>query len=87
MNAATTSMTAERRLRNSQRGNLWTPAQSRSGRRLRRSRRSRAAHSSETVAPPLRFSPAAWAKLLWLRDAGPTEIGGFAVTPPRAEKP
>jgi len=29
----------------------------------------------------LRFTPTAWAKLLYLRDAGPTEIGGFGITP------
>ncbi|WP_339612800.1 hypothetical protein [uncultured Rubinisphaera sp.] len=28
----------------------------------------------------LRFSPYAWAKLLFLRDAGPTEVGGFGIT-------
>jgi proteasome lid subunit RPN8/RPN11 len=27
----------------------------------------------------LRFSPPAWAKLLFLRDQGPTEIGGFGI--------
>ena len=27
----------------------------------------------------LRFSPWAWAKLLYLRDIGPTEIGGFGI--------
>lgn len=27
----------------------------------------------------LRFSPYAWAKLLYLRDAGPTEVGGFGI--------
>src|SRR4051812_22435009 len=27
----------------------------------------------------LRFSPAAWAKLLFLRDAGDSEIGGFGI--------
>ena len=27
----------------------------------------------------LRFSPTAWAKLLFLRDAGQTEIGGFGI--------
>lgn len=32
-------------------------------------------------AKPLRFSPTAWAKLVYLRDAGPSEIGGFAITP------
>lgn len=30
----------------------------------------------------LRFSPTAWAKLVFLRDRGGTEIGGFALTPP-----
>jgi proteasome lid subunit RPN8/RPN11 len=30
--------------------------------------------------PTIRFTPYAWAKLLYLRDAGNTEIGGFAVT-------
>jgi hypothetical protein len=29
----------------------------------------------------LRFSPYAWAKLLFLRDAGDTEIGGFGIAP------
>jgi proteasome lid subunit RPN8/RPN11 len=29
--------------------------------------------------PSLRFSPPAWAKLLYLRDRGPTEVGGFAI--------
>lgn len=28
----------------------------------------------------LRFSPTAWAKLLFLRDLGPTEIGGFGIS-------
>jgi hypothetical protein len=32
--------------------------------------------------PTLRFSPPAWAKLLYLRDRGPTEIGGFGITVP-----
>lgn len=32
------------------------------------------------VAPTLRFTPHAWAKLLFLRDLGPTEIGGFGLT-------
>jgi len=37
-----------------------------------------------TIKRPLalRFSPYAWAKLLFFRDAGPTEIGGFGVTLP-----
>lgn len=30
--------------------------------------------------PALRFSPTAWAKLLCLRDEGPTEVGGFGIT-------
>ena len=32
--------------------------------------------------PALRFRPTAWAKLLYLRDAGDTEIGGFGITSP-----
>jgi proteasome lid subunit RPN8/RPN11 len=31
-------------------------------------------------AAVLRFSPTAWAKLLFLRDFGETEVGGFAIT-------
>ena len=30
--------------------------------------------------PSIRFSPSAWAKLLFLRDRGLTEIGGFGIT-------
>ena len=30
--------------------------------------------------PILRFSPTAWAKLLYFRDVGTTEIGGFGIT-------
>lgn len=29
--------------------------------------------------PTLRFSPTAWAKLLYLRDLGDTEVGGFGI--------
>lgn len=32
------------------------------------------------MAPILRFSPTAWAKLLFLRDVDDTEVSGFAVT-------
>jgi proteasome lid subunit RPN8/RPN11 len=31
-------------------------------------------------APVLRFSPTAWAKLLYFRDHGETEIGGFGIS-------
>ena len=34
------------------------------------------------AAPVLRFSPVAWAKLLYFRDRQETEVGGFAVTSP-----
>jgi hypothetical protein len=33
-----------------------------------------------TATPTLRFSPTAWAKLLFLRDYGDTEVGGFGIT-------
>ncbi|WP_013630399.1 MPN domain-containing protein [Rubinisphaera brasiliensis] len=32
--------------------------------------------------PALRFSPTAWAKLLYLRDYGPTEVGAFGISKP-----
>ncbi len=31
-------------------------------------------------SPTLRFSPTAWAKLLYLRDLGDSEVGGFGIT-------
>jgi len=37
--------------------------------------------TSPTRPQTLRFSPTAWAKLLYLRDAGDTEIGGFGISP------
>jgi hypothetical protein len=33
----------------------------------------------EPVSPVLRFSPTAWAKLLFFRDRGKSEIGGFGI--------
>ena len=32
------------------------------------------------LQPKLRLTPTTWAKLVYLRDAGPTEIGGFGVS-------
>ena len=32
------------------------------------------------LTPPLRLTPYAWAKLMFLRDYGPTEVGGFAIS-------
>ncbi len=32
-----------------------------------------------SLIPVLRFSPTAWAKLLFLRDSGETEVGGFGI--------
>ncbi len=40
----------------------------------------RQSRRQETPRPTLRFSPRAWSKLLFLRDVGRTEVGGFAVT-------
>ena len=31
-------------------------------------------------SPALRFSPTAWAKLLYLRDVGDSEVGGFGIS-------
>jgi len=36
-------------------------------------------HSDGQLEPVLRFSPSAWAKLLFFRDRGDCEIGGFGV--------
>ena len=36
--------------------------------------------SDRSDAPTLRFSPTAWAKLLFLRDADDTEVGGFGIS-------
>jgi len=33
----------------------------------------------EPTSPVLRFSPTAWAKLLFFRDRGESEIGGFGI--------
>lgn len=44
-----------------------------------RERRPRDLPRKESV---LRFTPTAWAKLLFFRDYGDTEVGGFAVTSP-----
>lgn len=46
----------------------------------RQLRRPRERRSRRTRRPSLRFSPTAWAKLLCLRDEGPTEVGGFGIT-------
>lgn len=35
---------------------------------------------ASTATPTLRFSPTAWAKLLFLRDLGDTEVGGFGIS-------
>jgi proteasome lid subunit RPN8/RPN11 len=35
---------------------------------------------AQPALPSLRFSPTAWAKLLFLRDYGDTEVGGFGIT-------
>lgn len=45
---------------------------------MRRPKRSRRRQTHKR-RPSLRFSPYAWAKLLYLRDRGETEIGGFGI--------
>ena len=37
--------------------------------------------TEQPATPTLRFTPTAWAKLLYLRDLGDTEVGGFGITP------
>jgi proteasome lid subunit RPN8/RPN11 len=53
------------------------PTMNRVNRRLKRRR----VRHPRLPRPQLKFTPYAWAKLLWLRDAGPTEIGGFGIAP------
>ncbi len=36
----------------------------------------------KTLKPSLRFSPAAWAKLIFMRDRTENEVGGFGITAP-----
>ena len=36
---------------------------------------------TQQISPCLRFTPSAWAKLLFLRDCGNTEVGGFGIAP------
>jgi hypothetical protein len=38
------------------------------------------AFCASSRTPGLRFSPTAWAKLLFMRDAGETEVGGFGIS-------
>ncbi len=42
-------------------------------------RRPRELRTRKQRRPRLRFSPTAWAKLLFVRDCGPTEVGGFGI--------
>ena len=37
-------------------------------------------HDQSEEVPALRFSPTAWAKLLYLRDIGDSEVGGFGIS-------
>ena len=45
-----------------------------------RLKRRRQRKTKNPCRPSLRFSPTAWAKLLFLRDYGATEVGGFGIT-------
>jgi hypothetical protein len=38
--------------------------------------------TTRRIGPSLRFNPHAWAKLVYLRDRGETEIGGFGLSAP-----
>src|ERR1043165_8792121 len=42
--------------------------------------KTRSMAASPPLQPSLRFNPFAWAKLLYLRDRGDTEIGGFGLS-------
>ncbi len=51
-------------------------------RRPSRQHRDLLTEDPEPVRPVLRFSPTAWAKLLYFRDQSPDEVGGFGITDP-----
>lgn len=57
------------------------PCRKGSGRQRRRPASSRLDGPDPFPQPVLRFSPTAWAKLLYFRDRRDCEIGGFAITP------
>ena len=48
---------------------------------LRQKTQAKQPEEEEKLPPALRFTPTAWAKLIWFRDHGDTEIGGFGITP------
>ncbi len=48
---------------------------------MKKKRKKKSILLEEPTSPCLRFTPTAWAKLLFLRDCGNTEVGGFGVTP------
>ena len=50
------------------------------GRRQRKHRKYHGAHKNRCERPTIRFTPHAWAKLLFLRDCGDTEVSAFAVS-------
>jgi hypothetical protein len=45
-------------------------------------KRNRRGAKRKTSNRVLRFTPYAWAKILYLRDIGPTEVGGFGISNP-----
>jgi hypothetical protein len=47
---------------------------------FRRNQIQRTQRRRRNCRPRLRFTPWAWAKLLYLRDLGSTEVGGFGIT-------
>ena len=51
-------------------------------RRRKRRRQTLLYPSRRQMTPTLRFTPTAWAKLLFLRDRGETEVGGFGISSP-----
>ena len=47
---------------------------------MKRRKQRRRKPSRRRERPTLRFTPYSWSKLLYLRDAGGTEVGGFGIT-------
>ena len=47
--------------------------------RMRFRRRQTRQSARQISLPTLRFTPTAWSKLLFLRDCGESEVGGFGI--------
>ena len=62
--------------------NVMNVEQTRRKKKMLQKRRSHRPGQRRRQRPTLRFTPYSWGKLLYLRDVGPTEVGGFGISAP-----